>query len=57
MGFQHYRSWINAFRALFEGEGQDFNRFYDAVRKLAELSKEEREARLKAMEENSIANS
>ncbi|MCZ6472720.1 MAG: aminopeptidase [SAR324 cluster bacterium] len=57
VGFQHYRSWINAFRALFEGEGQDFNRFYGAVRKLAELSKEEREARLKAMEENSIANS
>lgn len=41
-----YDGLVPAFNALFEREGRDFARFYDAVRTLAALPKEERRARL-----------
>jgi predicted aminopeptidase len=41
-----YDGLVPAFDALFEREGRDFTRFYDAVRALAELPREERRARL-----------
>ena len=57
VGMQHYRSWVKAFRVLFDQHGGDFARFYEAVRELAERPKDEREARLKSLEEKRIANS
>lgn len=44
-----YDGLVPAFEALFEREGQDFRRFYDAVRTLAALPKEERRARLQGL--------
>ena len=37
-----YDELVPAFEALFEREGRDFARFYDAVRALARLPKDER---------------
>ena len=41
-----YDGLVPAFEALFEREGRDFARFYDAVRALAALPKEERRSHL-----------
>jgi predicted aminopeptidase len=41
-----YDDAVPAFTALFEREGRDFPRFYEAVRRLAELPKAERDAEL-----------
>lgn len=41
-----YDGLVPAFEALFEREGRDFARFYDAVRTLAALPQEERRAQL-----------
>ncbi|MES2940905.1 MAG: aminopeptidase [Pseudomonadota bacterium] len=42
-----YDDLVPGFEALFRREGGDWQRFYDAVRALAELPKEERHQRLK----------
>ncbi|NIM40517.1 MAG: aminopeptidase [Hydrogenophaga sp.] len=44
-----YDQLVPGFEALFEREGRDFTRFYDAVRTLAALPKEERHQRLQAL--------
>lgn len=44
-----YDDLVPAFLALFEREGQDFSRFYEAVRALAEQGKDERRAALDAL--------
>lgn len=41
-----YDQWVPAFEALFEQQGQDFARFYDAVHHLSRLPKPERDAAL-----------
>lgn len=41
-----YDQWVPAFEALFEREGRDFARFYDAVRALARQPVAERQAAL-----------
>jgi predicted aminopeptidase len=41
-----YDDAVPAFTALFEREGRDFPRFYEAVRRLAELPKAQRDAEL-----------
>jgi predicted aminopeptidase len=43
-----YDELVPGFEALFEREGQDWQRFYDAVRQLADLPKDERHQALKA---------
>lgn len=42
-----YDELVPGFEALFEREGRDWKRFYDAVRRLAALSKDERRKALK----------
>lgn len=42
-----YDELVPGFEALFESQGRDWQRFYDAVRQLAELPKTERHQRLK----------
>lgn len=42
-----YDELVPGFEALFQREGQDWERFYDAVKRLAELPKEERHRLLK----------
>lgn len=44
-----YSRLVPAFEALLEREGRDLPRFYAAVRELAALPKEEREARMRAL--------
>ena len=44
-----YDRFVPAFEALYEREGRDFARFYDAVRALAELPRPERHAALQAL--------
>ncbi len=44
-----YDDLVPAFEALFQREGQDFPRFYDAVRDLAQQPQEVRHARLRAL--------
>ena len=44
-----YDELVPGFEALFHHEGDDFQRFYAAVRALAKLPKEERHRRLKGM--------
>ncbi|HET9403791.1 MAG TPA: aminopeptidase, partial [Burkholderiales bacterium] len=44
-----YSRLVPAFEALLEREGRDLPRFYAAVRELAILPKEEREARMRAL--------
>lgn len=47
-----YDRFVPAFEALFEREGRDFVRFYDAVRALARLPLAERHAALQALTPN-----
>ena len=42
-----YDDWVPAFEALFEREGRDWSRFYDAVKRLARLPALERARTLK----------
>lgn len=49
-GFAQYSLHVKAFQALFEQNGGDFQRFYDAVKALAELEPPERRAGLKKLE-------
>ncbi len=42
-----YDELVPGFEALFEREGRDWTRFYDAVRRLADLPRQERHQRLK----------
>jgi predicted aminopeptidase len=44
-----YHEWVPAFEALFEQEGRNFARFYDAVRALVRLDRTERHAALHAL--------
>jgi predicted aminopeptidase len=44
-----YDQFVPGFEALFEREGRDFARFYDAVRSLADLPRAERHAALQAL--------
>ncbi|MFC5520617.1 aminopeptidase [Polaromonas jejuensis] len=44
-----YDELVPGFEALFQREGQDWERFYDAVKRLAELPKKERHQQLKAL--------
>nr|WP_279343732.1 aminopeptidase [Variovorax terrae] len=46
-----YDEQVPAFEALFQREGQDWQRFYDAVKRLAAMPKNERDRALKAYEE------
>jgi len=55
VGVQQYYSWVGAFRQLFRQEDSDFPRFFAAVRLLSELPEEQRTARLKALEEKTLA--
>ncbi|MDT4853955.1 putative aminopeptidase [compost metagenome] len=50
-----YDDWVPAFEALFEREGRDFTRFYDAVRALAHRPKEERQAALRELAPTAFA--
>ena len=43
-----YDELVPAFEALFEHEGRDWQRFYDAVRRLSQLPKTQRQAALQA---------
>ena len=43
-----YDELVPGFEALFEREGRDFSRFYDAAKRLAELPKDERHRQLQA---------
>ena len=43
-----YNDLVPHFERLFERNGRDFERFYDAVRRLAALPKDERQAKLRA---------
>lgn len=45
-----YDELVPGFEALFEREGRDFQRFYDAVKRLAALPREERRAQLRSKE-------
>lgn len=45
-----YNALVPAFEALFEAEGRDFTRFYAAVERLAALPKDERRAKLEALD-------
>jgi len=45
-----YDELVPGFEALFEREGRDFARFYDAAKRLAALPKEERRQQLKTKE-------
>lgn len=44
-----YDQWVPAFEALFEAQGRDFTRFYDAVRTLAKQPRADRHASLQAL--------
>ncbi|MDP1687037.1 aminopeptidase [Hydrogenophaga sp.] len=50
-----YDEWVPAFEALFEREGRDFARFYDAVRALATRPKDDRHAALRELAPTSLA--
>lgn len=50
-----YDEWVPAFEALFEREGRDFARFYDAVRELAKRPKDERHTALRALAPTALA--
>ncbi|MCZ8095625.1 MAG: aminopeptidase [Acidovorax sp.] len=47
-----YDELVPAFEALFEREGRDWLRFYDAVRQLTQLPQPERHAALRALAKN-----
>ena len=44
-----YDTWVPAFEALFEREGRDWRRFYDAVRKLGDMPRPRRDEHLKEL--------
>jgi len=44
-----YDEWVPAFEALFAREGRDWRRFYDAVRRLAQLDAQQRQLALQAL--------
>ena len=44
-----YDEWVPAFEALFEREGRDWHRFYDAVRQLSQQPPAQRHEALKAL--------
>jgi len=44
-----YDEWVPAFTALFEREARHFPRFYEAVRALGRLDKDQRQAALQAL--------
>jgi predicted aminopeptidase len=50
-----YDELVPGFEALFDREGRDWPRFYDAVRRLAGLSKEERHVALNGVPTNDTA--
>lgn len=50
VGIQQYRSWLQAFQGLFERNGRNLESFFAAAVELAELPREKREARLRALE-------
>ncbi len=50
-----YDEWVPAFEALFEREGRDFARFYDAVRALGNRPKDERHAALRELTPTALA--
>lgn len=50
-----YDEWVPAFEALFEREGRNFARFYDAVRDLAGRSKDERQTALRELAPTALA--
>ena len=50
VGFQQYRSWLKAFQGMFERNGRKLTQFFAAAAELAELPREERDARLRALE-------
>ncbi len=50
-----YDEWVPAFEALFEREGRDFARFYDAVRALADRPKDERLVALRGLAPTALA--
>ena len=47
-----YDEMVPGFEALFEAEGRNWPRFYDAVRRLASLSKNERQLALNSLRNN-----
>ena len=49
-----YDGLVPAFEALFEREGRDFARFYDAVRTLAALPRDERRDQLRRLTPNAV---
>ena len=49
-----YDQWVTAFERLFEREGRSFPRFYDAVRHLADLPAQERQAALQALDPGAL---
>lgn len=57
VGFLHYRGRVGAFRALLARHGGDLARFFEAARQLSLLPPAEREARLDALEETTLAES
>jgi predicted aminopeptidase len=44
-----YDQWVPAFETLFQRQGRDFARFYDEVRRLADLPSAARQAALQAL--------
>ena len=50
-----YDELVPAFEALFESEGRNFARFYDAVRDLSRLPRDERTANLRALLPTALA--
>jgi len=46
--FPTYNELVGDFERLFEASGRDFARFYDAVKALAALPKDQRRARLQS---------
>jgi predicted aminopeptidase len=52
-----YDEWVPAFMALFEREGQNFTRFYDAVRALADQPQEARLAALQQLGPTTVTQS
>lgn len=50
-----YDELVPAFEALFESEGRDFSRFYDAVRALAQRPRDERMTVLRSLRPTAVA--
>jgi len=44
-----YDDWVPAFMALYQQQGQDLRRFYEAVRQLAQQGRETRHAALREL--------